>query len=144
MAWNCTWELLATNGWSDSQLKQLQEGWEKMDFSADMSAALEVERAMTMNYFDQLAESSAKLWSEMKKREQSAGLPANKLPTLGFLRRCVHVPLWRAAWLRQDELRALNRWQSVIETDRMARRQSWNSVGEQIVILERLPKIISG
>jgi hypothetical protein len=47
------------------------------------------------------------------------------LPTRGVILNWLHLPVWRAAWLAQDELASLDRWQFMIERERLARTNGW-------------------
>ncbi len=134
ITWNSTWQALQTNIWSESQLATLQQGWERMDLANDMAVAMETERAMTLDFHAQISASRAMLKLAIEKREQADELMGEEfasLPSRGFVLRWIHVPLWRFAWFDQDALRAVNRWQAVIETDREARTKSWNDAKNQ-------------
>lgn len=127
-AWNSAWQLLQTNTWGEPDLVALQTAWQGMDFSADMTTATEVERAMTLDSFKFLASSSAHAESQVHQWEATETLLGGEfssLPTHGALLYRVHLPLWRTAWADQDSLRSLDRWQELIEMERIAGKESW-------------------
>lgn len=132
-AWHSTWEILQSQTCTEAQLARLQSAWGDMDFGRDMALAFEMERAMTLDQYDLITASKEKLAKAVDESESMVtfGMGAS-LPTSGFILRKVHVPFWRFAWARQDQLRALNRWQSVIEFDHAARKDSWSSVQAQV------------
>ena len=86
-----------------------------------MAATFEIERAMTLDMYDQMRASK-----EKKAREASDGLFPSFV-THGFVLNWIHLPLWRAAWADQDELHALNRWQRIIDRERVVRSNSWRA-----------------
>ena len=124
LTWNSTWGLLQTNAWSESQLATLQAAWQNVDFSTDMARALEMERAMTLDSFKFSGKMSAQI-EEQEKAGDILGGVYSFLPTHGAILHWVHLPLWRIAWVDQDARRSLDRWQELIETDRVARNKSW-------------------
>lgn len=134
LAWNNSWELLQTNAWSDAQLATLQATWQDMDFTADMGRAMEMERAMTLEYLREVSGSWEKLDSFIKQQEECEemfGDGFTSLPTHGPILRWVHAPLWRWAWMDQDARRALDRWQELIEAYRLAQNKSWTAAKDR-------------
>ncbi len=128
LAWSSTWNLLQTNAWSDDQLATLQTAWQELDFSTDMARALEMERAMTLDYFREVSGSWAKLKATIQQQESAEEMLGGEfvfLPMHGLVLHWICAPLWRWAWADQDARRALDRWQEMIETDRIARHKSW-------------------
>lgn len=132
IVWNSTWEILQLQNCTEAQLVHLQSAWGDMDFGQDMALAFEMERAMTLDQYDLIIASRQKLAKAVDDSERivASGLGETP-PTSGFILRSLHVPFWRLAWARQDQLRALNRWQSVIEFDRAARKDSWSNVRDR-------------
>ena len=128
-AWSTTWELLQFPGWTYSQLAELQSAWQEMDFQRDMLAALEMERAMTLDGFRQMRDSGSARAKVIRRLEQVTdfgGSELTVLPTRGCVLHWIHVPLWRVTWVDQDALHTLNGWQRAIEGGRAARSKSWN------------------
>jgi hypothetical protein len=128
IALNTTWQALQAQGWTDSQLASLQAAWEQCDFVKDMAYAFDVERALDIDFFEQVKHSSQKLAFALDQRQKAQemleGLVEPAVPP-GFLHDWMYVPLWRIAWADQDELRALDRWQRMIERERFARTNFW-------------------
>lgn len=124
MAVRRTWELLQAPDCTDAQLAAVQSAWLPMDFPLDMSRALEMERALTLDFYDQLRHSRAARDAQLTLWRKVAieGLTPEASGWMEY----VNLPLWRVAWSEQDELRALNRWQGVIEIERIGRAKSWN------------------
>ncbi len=139
LAWNSTWELLQTNIWSESQLASVQAAWQNMDFSTDLAKSLEMERAMTLDTYKLIASDRRKLASMMEQQEvaeNALGAEFFYLPARGAVLHWVFLPLWRMAWLNQDAVRALDRWQELLEIDRLACRESWAKVKERAARLD--------
>ena len=127
-AFNTTWQALQAEGWTDAQLASLQAAWQRCDFVNDMTAAMQMERAMTLDYYDQLRHSRRKLARAIEQRQQVQELTdglLGGLPTHGFVLHWLHVPMWRIAWAAQDELAALEQWQVMIQRERLARTNGW-------------------
>jgi hypothetical protein len=131
IAFNTTWQALQTPDWTEAQLADLQRIWERARFSADMSRALEMERAMALAYGDQLRTSADNLEFALRQQEsvnEVVGEEFGSLPARGFVLHWVYAPFWRFAWSAQDQLRGLNRWQFMIKRERFARTNSWASL----------------
>ena len=128
VAWNSTWEMLQTNVASERQLAGLQAAWREIDFGTDMARAMEMERAMALEAFIFTARFGAGKNSQIDLMEKSEALLGDQfsfLPTHGVLLHWIHLPLWRVAWAEQDARRGLDRWQEVVETERITRTNSW-------------------
>jgi hypothetical protein len=126
IAFNATWEALQAQGWNDSQLASLQAAWEGCDFESDMASAFEMERAMKIDFFNQIKTSKDKLAFAVAQCEQVSDFSQ----THGFDLYWAYGPLWRVAWIDQDELRALNCWQYYIGRDRTVQSNSWAVLAE--------------
>jgi hypothetical protein len=128
LAWHSTWELLQTNIWSESQLASVQAAWQNMDFSTNLAKSLEMECAMTLDTFKFIASDRRKLeamFEQQELAENALGAEFFYLPARGAVLPWVFLPLWRMAWLDQDAVRALDRWQELIQINRLACRESW-------------------
>ena len=127
-AFNTTWQGLEAGGWSDAQLASLQAAWQRCDFVKDMSFAMEMERAMTLDYYAQVRHTREKLdfviQQHQKTQEMTDGA-FGALPTKGFVLNWLHLPVWRVAWAAQDELASLEQWQFIIERERLVRTNGW-------------------
>jgi len=142
--WNATWELIISGKCSEPQLTRLQAAWDGMDFNADMSRAMTIERNMTLEHYDLIISSGEKRAKAMEELAQAGELGLNsRPPTKGFILNHIHVPIWSFSWARQDELRSLNRWQAVIEFDRAARSNSWSGVSDQVSELDEKTGILA-
>ena len=126
-AWDVTWEGLLAGAWNADQLAELQSAWTGFDFQSGMIRSFEMERAMTLDLFRQASSDPKVLLRQIDERFEAAekldwevNLPAGRLIEHWF-----HAPLWRFAWPHQDELRALNRWQQVVDAARAMDRNSW-------------------
>src|SRR5690606_25063129 len=101
-------------------------------FAEDMERAIEMERAMTINYYENLRASASSLNRELVDRGEFEELISGPLPSHGFVLLHLHAPVWRFSWSAQDELRALNRWQLVIDRARFARSNSWSALSSKV------------
>jgi hypothetical protein len=128
LAFNATWQALQSDGWNDAQLASLQSAWRGCGFVKDMAFAMEMERAMTLDFYDQVRPSRRKLdfvIQQHLKTEEMTDATFGALPTHGFVLNWVHLPLWRMAWAAQDELASLEEWQFTIERERLSRTNGW-------------------
>ncbi len=128
IAFNTTWQVLQSPDLTERQLAEVQAIWERAQFASDMGRALEMERAMALAYGDQLRTSPQNLAFALDQQESVndvVGDALGSLPTRGFVLHRIYAPFWRFAWSAQDQLRGLNRWQFVIERERLARTNSW-------------------
>lgn len=126
-AWNVTWEGLQAGVWNADQLAELQQAWMEFDYQQGMTLSFEMERAMTLDLFRQASADMKVLYRQMDQRFEAAEMIdwETDLPAGRFIEYWVHAPLWRFAWRHQDELRALNRWQQVVEAGRAVDQRSW-------------------
>src|SRR2546422_10651577 len=96
LAFNATWEALQAPGWTEAQLASLQSTWETCDFAHDMGAAMEMERAMSLDFYEQVKHSKAKLAFAIDQREKAAEFmeeSSESFPTHGIILKWFHVPL---------------------------------------------------
>jgi hypothetical protein len=115
LAFNATWQALQAPGWNDSQLAALQSAWKGCDFVRDMGTAIEMERAVNYDFFEQIKNSNDNMaWTAAR---------------LGSSR--AYVIFWHLAWADQDEQEVLARWQTRIEIERSARTNSWVALSSQ-------------
>lgn len=136
IGWHTCWEIVVSGHNNETQLAQLQAAWEGLDFSTNMARAMEMERAMTMDQFEQMLSSPGYLERAANQGESPRSFFGVKWPTSGTLLRQVHIPVWRFAWVRQDQLRSLNHWQTIIEFDRQVRAKSWAGLQAETAIMD--------
>jgi len=128
LAFNATWQALQAESWSDAQLAALAAAWQPCDLVKDMAFALETERAMTLDFYNQIRDSRKKLdfvIQQRQKAEEMSDGAFGALPTQGFILNWLYLPVWRVAWIDQDELASLEHWQLMIERERLARTNGW-------------------
>ena len=127
-AFNATWQALQADGWSDAQLAALGAAWQPCDFVKDMAFAMEMERAMTLDFYAQIRNSGKKLdfviQQHQKTQEMTDGA-FGALPAKGFILNWLYLPVWRFTWLAQDEIASLEQTQFTIERERWARTNGW-------------------
>jgi hypothetical protein len=134
LAFADTWQALQARGWNDAQLKALQSAWEGCDFAGDLDGAMEMERDLTLDYYEQLKNSWPNLTLAADQREYASAVYGGAFPTLpvqGFMFHRIYLPFWRLVWADRDELRAVQRWQPLIERGRTARTNSWAAIAGQ-------------
>ena len=127
-AFNATWQALQAEGWSDAQLASLQAGWQPCDFVKHMAFAMEMERAMTLDFYAQIRDSRKKLdfvIQQHRKTQEMTDGAFGALPAKGFVLNWLYLPVWRFAWIAQDELASLEQSQFTIERERLARTNGW-------------------
>jgi hypothetical protein len=127
-AFNATWQALQADGWSDAQLASLGAAWQPCDFVKDMAFAMEMERAMTLDFYAQIRDSRKKLdfvIQQHQKTQEITDGAFGALPAKGFVLNWLYLPVWRFAWIAQDELASLEQSQFTIERERLARTNGW-------------------
>lgn len=146
IAFNTTWQALQAPGWTDAQLAALQSAWTACELSGDMGKAFEMERAMVLDFYRQIRTSRAALNQAIGQREDPAMSElTGPLPTQGFWLHNVHLPIWRVAWSDQDALRALERWNVMIERGRLAQAKSWSALPgrpAEETVLDSMPWLV--
>jgi len=134
IAFDATWQGLQARGWSDSQLAAWQAAWEGCDFAKDVGSAMAMERALNLDFYEQVKSSKVKLAFAVDQRESAAEIAGGAFGSLsshGFVLRYLHLPLWRVAWADQDELFSLNDWKISIQREKIARTNSWAALSSQ-------------
>jgi hypothetical protein len=130
-AFNATWQALQAEGWSDAQLASLGAVWQPCDFVKDMAFAMEMERAMTLDFYAQIRDSRKKLDFVIQQHEKTQEMTDGAfgaLPAKGFVLNWLYLPVWRFAWIAQDDLASLEQSQFTIERERLARTNGWASL----------------
>ena len=131
IAWGVTWEALQSPGWTDVELKQLQDGWQSIQVE-DLEAAYAMERAMGIQM---LAE--ARLTGERPTSGFATGGGSTLLEDLeefgtellnnnvnAALKALFNIPnnrLWKWTLSYEEELNLMRMWQAGIEACRQYR-----------------------
>jgi hypothetical protein len=134
-----TWEALQADGWTDAQLAGIQQSWAALEFLQPMEQALAMSRAMDIELFDRLRNSSAerRQWFSGNAFGGSAAPPGTPTPTniaevpdfalewskdrLSTLDSFARENAWRWLWSYDDELRLVQTLQVNLEIPRRAR-----------------------
>jgi hypothetical protein len=134
-----TWEALQADGWTDAQLAAFQQGWAALEFLQPMEQASAMERAIGLEMFDRLRNSSAerRQWFSGNVFGGAAAPPGTPTPTniaevpdfalewskerLSTLNSFAQENAWRWLWSYDDELRYMQTLQVMLEVPRHAR-----------------------
>ena len=134
-----TWEALQTDGWTDAQLARLQQGWAALEFLQPMEQASGMERAIGIEMFSRLRNSSAerRQWFSGNAFGSTAAPLGTPTPTniaevpefalewskerLSSLNAFAQENAWRWFWSYDDELRYVQTLQVMLEIPRNAR-----------------------
>jgi hypothetical protein len=118
IAFNNTWEALQADGWTDAQLAALQARWDSLEFLKRMSWAMEMERAMGLDFFGKVRNSDA-LYDQLIAGGAGGGpswpsppVSSGDLPefvsgvvehSLEATKEKSRIRLWRWRWSQTDE-----------------------------------------
>ena len=134
-----TWEALQADGWTDEQLAGIQQRWAALEFLQPMEQASAMERAIGIEMFDRLRNSSVerRQWFSGNLLGGSAVTPGTPAPTniaevpdfalewskarLSSLSSFAQENAWRWLWSYDDELRYVQTLQITLEIPRYAR-----------------------
>ncbi len=127
---NMTWEALQTSGWTEEQLVSLQQAWHTSSVIDDTVSALEVERVLNRDYFEQARHLAG--WNKLRMNllyQTQFGSGGYSLRAFfSDAGRSLQAIAWRLAWLDQDEVRFLQRWQLALDRIRDAvARRAWSA-----------------
>jgi hypothetical protein len=129
-----TWEALQADAWRDADLKLIQRAWEKQEFAAPMTRALEGERIFAQSTYDLMRKSNEETVGiifglEEFSPEEPTWWHAT-LQTLpggaaiaDFVKKQVYCRIWRFAWLHQEHLHYLRYLERMIDLSREAARE---------------------
>lgn len=121
LAFEVTWPALQLPGWTEPQLAELQSDWEKLEFLEKLSPAFELERAGTLELFNDSRTNGLK-----RTRRLVTFATTSKPGIQTFFEEHFLDPFWRAAWVEQDELFYLEGMQQHLNEIRSARQhKSW-------------------
>ena len=134
-----TWEALQADGWTDTRLAELQKNWESLEFLQSMENASAMERAMGLEMFDRLRNSSLERRQFFSGNVSggTAGLSGPATPDtisetpdfvlewskegLSALNSFAQETAWLWLWSYDDELRYLESLQVMLQVPRRAR-----------------------
>jgi hypothetical protein len=135
IAFNTTWEALQYEGWSDSELKELQESWSAIPIQ-DLEVTLSMERAVGIQTLAELRESGENPFQVlMSSGSSSTGFLddldefatelMNNNPKAAFkaLLNQPNQKLWLCTQSYREELALLETWQVGIETSRIIKAE---------------------
>ena len=128
MAWNAQFSLLQEEGWTDLQLQQQQQAWQRLTPMNDMIQAFEMERAVNFAVFPNMAANSDALRKGLGDPKKMSELLGNHDPDT-FLDTTVDAIqpwFWKYVWREQDEVREIQRMTRTLEIGRQASRVGWH------------------
>jgi hypothetical protein len=117
IAAGATWEALQTPGWTDAQLKHLQETWGRVEFLGPVRNTLMMERAMSSQTMEDYRLSPQKFAAALDPMSAIVGTTGGGPSGASLAEVLEQVPeaikakaahtLWRYFWSYEDELRCL-------------------------------------
>jgi hypothetical protein len=130
LAFQFTWQALQAPGWNDAQLAGLQTNWAGCDFFKDVASATEMQRALIIDYYEQIKASNAKLTLVT---HLYVPFDNERFPAREFFQHWVQVPFWRWTWADQEEIIAQNRWTESIHRIQFVGTNDWASLPNKSV-----------
>jgi len=125
-----TWQVLQHDGWTDSQLTELQTAWADLTFLHEMEKALSMERAIAAIEYERFRTSDLPL-SQLFDPTGTLGGGGTGLPFLSWdwfsdmlknipatLHDQVYTPIWKFAWSHHDELHYCKLMQRMLVAER--------------------------
>jgi hypothetical protein len=128
MAWNAQFSLLQEEGWTDLQLQQQQQAWQRLTPMNDMIEAFEMERAVNFTVFRNMAANSDVLRKRLGDPKKMSELLGDHDPET-FLDRTLNAIqpwFWNHVWCEQDEVREIQKMTRPLEIGRQASRVGWH------------------
>ena len=127
-----TWEALQAPGCTNEPLAALQQTWQKDGVIQNTGFALEMERLFLRKQFEQVVHFPQ--WKELRRYlvifAQTGDSHYSLRDRFSGVRAGIHVIAWKIAWADQDELRALQRYQLLLDRTRSAiARHDWSAYG---------------
>lgn len=129
---NLTWEALQIPGMTDAQLSTLEQAWRQCGIAENTASVLEMDRLFYRNSFERTRQLLG--WSALRTNlfycSRGGSAPSDLSEFFSDVRDGLHAVAWRVAWLDQDELRFLHRYQSMLDRARIAiARRDWSAFG---------------
>jgi len=130
---NLIWETLQSGRASADLLGSWQRGVEEWDFGRANLRALELERACGLLEFERLRDNAdyrtrqLEEWEVVSENSFAPGL----VPEPSWMLRNVQLRLWWLLWQERDCLGAMDRFQSMIECQKQANRDSWRAARDR-------------
>ncbi|HET7625033.1 MAG TPA: hypothetical protein VFM25_07185 [Verrucomicrobiae bacterium] len=126
ITFNAQWELLQSDGLSDSQLALLQNDWMKLDFVGPMENTIGMERvlgSLSIEKWRKTPGLSTAWWASGPPPSGSSGDWMDELQELGeSIAGKTKMAFWRASWSYDDELWMLQADQILIEAIRQIQK----------------------
>ena len=114
---NLTWEALQTPSMTDEQLSSLEQAWRESSVVQNTPTVLEMERLLYRNSIGRTRQLLG--WSALRTNLFYCGWgesePSDLSDFFSEVRGSLHAVAWRVAWLDQDELRFLHRYQLMLD-----------------------------
>jgi hypothetical protein len=129
---NLTWEALQIPGMTDEQLSTLEQAWRASGVVENTASILEMDRLFYRNSFERTRQLLG--WSALRTNlfycSRGESGPSDLSEFFSDVRDGLHAVTWRVAWLGQDELRFLHRYQWMLDRARNAiARRDWSAFG---------------
>lgn len=128
MAWNAQVFLLQEEGWTDLQLQQQQQAWQRLTPMNDMDQAFEMERAMNFTVFRSMVSNPDSFRKWFQGQKKMSELMGDDDPET-FLNRtldAIQPWLWKHVWREQDEVREIQKMTQELELGRQTSRVGWH------------------
>jgi len=128
MAWNAQFSLLQEEGWTDLQLQQQQQAWQRLTPINDMIEAFEMERAINFTVFRNMAANSDALHKGLKNLKGTSQLLGDDDPEtfLDGTLDAIQPWFWKYIWCEQDQVREIQKMTRRLEIGRQASRVGWH------------------
>ena len=119
---NACWEILQSPGVAETQLAQLQNEWEKLDFIRSSSKATAMERTVGEIALGDWRQSTAAFEQYLgigKSARIAMGMPDDSESLRARISNQLQIFLWHYWWSYPDELRALKGYQVLLDASRL-------------------------
>lgn len=134
-AFTLTAHLVFEGAADEPQLRRLQEAWTRLEILPVLRPTLHLERVLTEQHARIRGQDRARQLEELEWSEEARDLYGDRAPSPRqlWIKRHLHVPLWRVLWTDHDAARALRRWNRLIAAADVAVNQSWVAAADMLI-----------
>ncbi|HMO66355.1 MAG TPA: hypothetical protein PKE47_14215, partial [Verrucomicrobiota bacterium] len=134
-AFTLTAHLVFEGAADEPQLRRLQEAWARLEILPVLRPTLHLERVLTEQHSRIRRQDRARQREELEWSEEARELYGDSAPSHRqlWIKRHLHVPLWRVLWTDHDAARALRRWNRLMEAAAMAVNESWTAAADTLI-----------
>lgn len=134
-AFTLTAHLVFEGAADEPQLRRLQDAWTRLEILPVLRPTLHLERVLTEQHSRIRRRDRARQREELEWSEEARELYGDSAPSRRqlWIKRHLHVPLWRVLLTDHDAARALRQWNRLLTASATAVNESWAAASDTLI-----------